>query len=163
MRKRDLDLFTKYGVNNAEGVKVAEKINGKWVATKPYKTWKNMMYRCSGNKKGYDGVTVCNEWSDYDGFYKWFIQHDYEGAELDKDWLVKGNRHYSPETCVMMPQKINRMLHPTTYKAGDSEKTKGQFFSKAIGVADGLKIMGGVLGKTLISDEAYNAVLNYKY
>lgn len=168
MRKFEFDLFTRLGINTAKDIKVSEKINGKWKATKAYKTWKNMMYRCSGRKKGYDGVSVCSDWIDYKNFHKWFIEHDYEGAELDKDWLIKGNKTYSPQTCLMMPRRLNRMLHPNQKcnYLNDEEAVKRHKivnFSRAMGVADGLKIEGSVLGKTLISDEAYNAVLNYQY
>lgn len=77
----------------------------------------NMMNRCYGkNKKTcYDGCSVCEEWkNDFEAFYTW-VQENYYEVEgekmcLDKDILIKGNKVYSPDTCVFVPAYINNMM-----------------------------------------------------
>ena len=88
--------------------------NGK--DTKCYDTWRSMHMRCYDHKyqdkhSTYKDCTVCKEWNNYQEFAKWDNENYYEvGNEimtLDKDILCKGNKVYSPETCIYVPQSIN--------------------------------------------------------
>lgn len=86
---------------------------------KEYNTWKNMLARCFDAKHkekrpAYQDVTCCEEWLLYDNFYEWL--HNQENFDkwlngehwcLDKDILLKGNKIYSPETCCLVPNRIN--------------------------------------------------------
>lgn len=62
----------------------------------------------------YKDCTICEEWKDLCLFEKWYLENEYrlkkDKLEIDKDFLICGNKHYSPETCVLLPQKINRTL-----------------------------------------------------
>ena len=75
-----------------------------------------MMQRCYGNENRptYKDVFVCEEWHNFQNFAKWFDDNYYEindeMIELDKDILFKGNKIYSPETCVFAPQPINLLF-----------------------------------------------------
>jgi hypothetical protein len=74
------------------------------------KIWAGMQIRC-GKVKAYLDCTVA--WESSDAFRAWAIKQpgfNIEGFELDKDILVKGNRVYSPETCVFVPLEINSLL-----------------------------------------------------
>ena len=84
-----------------------------------YSTWYDMLRRCYNEKAdnyrwyGGSGITVCEEWHNYSNFKKWYYENIYESDEklnLDKDILVKGNKIYSPETCIFVPQKINLLF-----------------------------------------------------
>lgn len=88
--------------------------NGK--LTKCYNTWYNMLQRCYDEKyhekySTYKGCEVNNELLCYQNFGDWFIDNYYEieGQKmcLDKDILVKGNKIYSPDTCIFVPERIN--------------------------------------------------------
>lgn len=86
---------------------------------KAYLVWRCMLDRCYGKsvqKKQwtYIGCTVCDEWLVYSRFKKWFDKNYFEGAELDKDILVEGNREYSPKFCVMVPSKLNLLFGNAT-------------------------------------------------
>ena len=81
--------------------------NGKH--TKCYEVWLSMLRRCYDHKyqekhSTYKDCTVCKEWHDFQVFAQWFYEHYYEleneRMTLDKDILCKGNKVYSPETCV---------------------------------------------------------------
>ena len=91
--------------------------NGK--TTKCYETWQGMHERCYDSKcqekhPTYKGCKVCKEWNNYQEFAKWDNENYYEVGdermELDKDILCKGNKVYSPETCVYVPQRINKLF-----------------------------------------------------
>ena len=88
--------------------------NGK--ITKCYDAWRQMLRRCYDSKYHekyytYKGCEVHNELLCYQNFGEWFMDNYYEidGEKmcLDKDILVKGNKIYSPETCVFVPNNIN--------------------------------------------------------
>ena len=92
--------------------KVSE--NGKH--TKAYEIWKAMLKRCYNsyclNKQPtYTDCYVCELWHCYQNFAKWYEKEIYECKDekmcLDKDILIKGNKIYSPETCVFVPNRIN--------------------------------------------------------
>lgn len=78
-----------------------------------YKTWARMMTRCysESSTKLYKDCYVCDEWHNYSNFKKWFDKNYYnvyvKRMDLDKDILVKGNKLYSPNTCIFVPHDIN--------------------------------------------------------
>lgn len=91
--------------------------NGK--PTKCYNAWHNMLKRCyyfnyQEKNTTYANCTVCKEWHDFQVFAEWYYSHFYEIENemmtLDKDILHKGNKVYSPETCVFVPQSINKLF-----------------------------------------------------
>lgn len=62
----------------------------------------------------YKDCVICDEWHSLYNFNKWYMQNHYliagERMELDKDILVKGNKIYSPDTCVFVPKRINTLI-----------------------------------------------------
>jgi hypothetical protein len=116
---------------------------------KKQQLWNNMFTRCYNanyhkERPGYAECTICDEWLDENtgkqAFYD-FVDENYytlesgECVELDKDILVKGNKIYSPETCIFVPQSINAMFEHSTGKEGKDlpigvtyiEKTKKHY------------------------------------
>ena len=82
---------------------------------KSYKVWHGMITRCYSEEfkkknPSYLQCSVCEEWLTYSNFKKWFDENYREGCDLDKDVLVKGNKVYSPCTCVFIPHRINTLL-----------------------------------------------------
>lgn len=90
--------------------------------TKSYDTWRSMMSRCYSKnyqheKPTYAGCTVCKEWHNFQNFAKWFESYYIEGFELDKDIIFKGNKWYSPITCMFVSQNDNAIkAHAKSYK-----------------------------------------------
>lgn len=82
-----------------------------------YNKWKGAIER-SYNKRyqslrpTYIGCTVHPDWHCYQNFADWFEENCYsvDDCELDKDLLFKGNKIYSPDTCCLIPKKINSVL-----------------------------------------------------
>ena len=84
-----------------------------------YRDWVDMIQRCYDpyrlNKyPTYRDCFVCEEWHCFQNFAKWYEENYYEcnGEKmcLDKDILIKGNKIYSPETCIFVPDRINLLF-----------------------------------------------------
>lgn len=95
-----------FGINDLDDITTNEP---------SYLHWREMIKRCYDEKRlkkhpNYIGCTVCEEWRYFSNFKKWFDDNYVEGWALDKDILVKGNRHYSPQTCAFVPQVINSLF-----------------------------------------------------
>lgn len=91
-----------------------------------YKRWKEMIGRCYCesvvlySSYGGRGVTVCDEWLNYQNFAKWWDEN-YLGEEfdLDKDIIHKNSKQYSPENCCFLPREINLALTTRRSQRGD--------------------------------------------
>lgn len=76
-----------------------------------YSRWINLLRREKSDPNVYAGVTICDEWYTYSTFKAWITSHDdWENLQIDKDLIVPGNKHYSPQTCAMIPAHINRFM-----------------------------------------------------
>ena len=113
-----------YGVGIL-GTKHQAKING--VKTKEYALWQCMLGRCYSDKSKkkyptYEGCEVSDNFKSYEYFYEWChkqIGFNNEGWHLDKDLLIKGNKVYSEDSCVFIPQEINKVLVKSTASRGE--------------------------------------------
>lgn len=94
-----------------------------------YDYWKSMLRRCYDEKalkrdSTYEDKYVCEEWHNYQTFAKWFDENYYECndgyvMDLDKDILNKGNKIYSPETCIFVSHRINTLFTKRNSCRGD--------------------------------------------
>ncbi|MEK5765992.1 hypothetical protein [Acinetobacter schindleri] len=104
----------------------ATKVNGK--SLKEYDLWNAMLQRCygdvrQGKQPTYIGCSVSDNFKYYPYFKKWCsvqIGFNLDGFALDKDLLSKGNKIYSEDTCVFIPQEINNLITK-------NEKSRGEF------------------------------------
>lgn len=71
--------------------------------------WRSMRERC-GKDSHYLDVVVCEDWKEYANFEGWSSRFVYEGMELDKDIILRGNRVYGPEFCSYVPRWLNLVL-----------------------------------------------------
>ena len=90
--------------------------------TKEYKIWCSMLQRCFDEKTKekwfvYNDAICCEEWLLFENFYNWLHEQDNfkqwidgEKWDIDKDILIKGNKIYSPETCLLIPHNINSLF-----------------------------------------------------
>ena len=93
-----------------------------------YNCWKGMLMRCYSDKyqekhQTYKGCYVCADWLFYPNFKEWYDKSYYEidnkTSQLDKDILVKGNKVYSPDTCVFVPNFINKLFIKSQNSRGE--------------------------------------------
>ena len=84
-----------------------------------YPAWFNMIKRCYKKQKSYDDESyddciVDKEWHNFQNFAKWYEENMYvcdERLVIDKDIKLHGNRMYSKEYCMLLPEKINLLFH----------------------------------------------------
>ena len=121
---KDPYLPSVHGVG-VSGTKYPSTING--VITKEYDLWQNMLRRCYSDiyKKKYPTYESCeasDKFKSYEYFYEWChnqIGFVNQGWHLDKDLLIKGNKVYSEDSCVFIPQGINKVLTKCTASRGE--------------------------------------------
>ena len=91
--------------------------------TRLYHIWDNMKRRCINPQNpgfriyGERGITVCEEWMEFQPFYDWSIANGYDDIlQLDRRNNDKG---YSPDNCRWTTSKVNgrnkRSNRPITY------------------------------------------------
>lgn len=93
------------------------KENGKRKQNPAYSIWGVMHRRCYSEnylmrQPTYVGCEVREDWHDYQEFADFYHRDVYrrDGWALDKDYLVEGNKIYSIDTCVFVPQELNNFI-----------------------------------------------------
>lgn len=101
--------------------------NGKH--TDEYKIWHGVLERCYDPKfqekhPTYKGCELNNNWLNFQNAAKWIEDNYYEvpgeQMHLDKDILCKRNKVYSRETCIFVPQRINKLFTKCDKARGDN-------------------------------------------
>lgn len=94
-----------------------------------YSIWESMLkrvYKWDRKKvknQCYAAVTISDEWHNLQNFAAWChtqVGFNVEGFHLEKDLLVKGNKHYSCDYCVFVPMEINMALTKRASERGDT-------------------------------------------
>ena len=113
-----------HGVGYNDG-KYKAIIDGK--TTSIYGKWQRMLGRCYDEKSliakpTYNGCEVSDNFKSYSLFYEWYVKQigfSNTNWQLDKDLLIKGNKLYSEDTCVLLPKEINTMIVKNDARRGD--------------------------------------------
>lgn len=162
--------------------------------TQEYVSWTGILSRCYYNQEKYPAYfgicSVCDEWLEFQKFAKWFDENKYECEErlhVDKDILNPDCKEYSPENCLLVPQRINALFisHnpkldglPHGITLGAFGRYKASYGSKSLGVfntyqeaceryiaAKTTNIRNVAIeykSKNAIPDIVYDAMMNYK-
>ena len=141
-----------------------------WEDQRVYDLWKDMMRRCYNEEyrwknSSYAGCSVCEEWHVSTNFKDWVNKQDCIGKELDKDILMRGNKVYSPETCVFIDKKINVFLVGSEITRGnypvgvDLIKRTGKFRARCWN-NNGSRVH---IGLFTTPEEAHEAWRKFKY
>ena len=87
------------------------KHKDKFVQTRLGRLHNNVTQR-PGSNKSYADVTISEEFKDPQKFCDWAVQQPGWGLgySLDKDVLIRGNREYSADACVFLPQAVNTAI-----------------------------------------------------
>jgi hypothetical protein len=128
-------LIKGVGINDAPYI-VSTRLDGKKVLCPFYSVWMNMLERCYGSRyqarcPTYRGCSVCTEWITFTNFKSWMEVRDWKGMQLDKDFLVIGNKVYSPDTCIFVTHSLNKLMNSRENARGDC--SLGVTYNKALG------------------------------
>lgn len=86
--------------------------------TDAYRKWHDMLCRIYREKELqkrplYQVVSVCDEWLNFQNFAEWYYENlinTDEEIHIDKDIIHGEQKIYSPETCCLVPRKINTLF-----------------------------------------------------
>lgn len=144
------------------------KIEGKNISCPYYSKWMAMIRRCYSSHSllkhpTYKDCTVCEEWLTFSNFKRWMEKQDWKGKQLDKDIIIPNNKVYSPQTCVFVNHRVNKLLL-------DSGKSRG-VYKQGVYIQNGKFIArcnngtGGsnFLGHFPTEAQAYEAYVTYKH
>lgn len=99
-------------VINDANYAVTNSVGGKRTHCPFYIRWKNVTGRViKDHDRSYDSAKIVEDWLVFSKFKSWMQTQDWQGKELDKDILIKGNQLYGPETCVFVPRRLNTLLN----------------------------------------------------
>lgn len=99
-------------------------------STKAYDAWLKIFLRAYKEEwhkiePTYSECEVTEEWWDFQNFAKWFYDNYHEipgySIQVDKDWIVFGNKTYNPKYCELVPSIINTCILSHT-KTHDENK-----------------------------------------
>lgn len=142
------------------GVKYPAKVNGK--ITKEYYTWKNILVDCYNDKN----TSCCNEWLLYENFYEWLHeQENFDKFLNGKGWIVtkniiKNNNIYSPDTCFLVSQNVNRLFTKRELNTDVSENVLQSYKEHMENIIK--KIAKEEYENYNIVKECYNAMIRYE-
>lgn len=158
-----------HGINDVP-FKTSIYLNGKSLKHPAYAQWCGILRRCfseSHNKQWntYKDCTISEDWLYFSNYLKWWKKFYKEGYEVDKDILIEGNKHYSEETCVMVPDWLNSFIlrggstANRKYKMGVvKHKGRNRYQAQCNHFGQGTKYIGCFHTE----DEAHETWLQYK-
>ncbi len=138
---------------------------------KENQTWQNMKKRCYDKKyhnmrPTYKDCNLCEEWKCFTNFKEWYNKNYYkvdnERMCLDKDILIKGNKLYSPNTCIFVPARINSLFTKTNKKRGNLPIGVYSYKSKFKVQCNNKNGKRTFLGYYNTKEEAFNAYKEFK-
>jgi hypothetical protein len=111
-----------------------------------HRHWDKMLARSYTGEYGgaYDNTEVCEGWLSFRTFSKWYEKNNYgeELLELDKDIKGGDSNIYSPQTCLLVPKRLNVLFsgskgNSTGLPKGVWKTPNGKYTGKVSGVSYG--------------------------
>lgn len=123
------------GVNDADYI-VCPTLPGGKISCPAYSSWRNMLMRVFSDayrakQPTYAGCSVCSEWLSFMTYRSWWLLNYKQDFHLDKDFITPGNKHYSPDNCIFIPQWLSAIVSGHDAKRGDNPI--GVIFDKRYG------------------------------
>lgn len=140
--------------------------------TTTYQIWSGLFKRCYNPTRddyyryGGKGVTVCDEWHNFQNFAEWyesslkeFPNHYKTKFEIDKD--LKSGLIYSPDNCVLIPYKLNNFITNNSFESGMGYVKNGKSKITTTISMLGKQVFIGDFTKQSDADKYYNIAKNY--
>lgn len=154
------------GTGIYEKGKYAVQINNR--TTKEYALWTSMLERCYSIKcqmryPTYIGCTASENFKNFQYFAEWCnnqIGFNVDKYQLDKDLIIYGNKLYSEDTCVFVPQSLNSFLTSCkstrgAYPTGVYYNARDRKFVARISDGTGTRVHLGYYTTPELAFEAY--------
>lgn len=120
-----------------------------------YSCWKSLIRRVFSldfqeKNPTYEGCTIEHSWIRFSEFHSWAKTKNYQGNQIDKDLLTRGNRHYGPNTCVFVSHAVNSFLTERANSRGDwpigvyFHKASGKFMARCNDCVDQKRLYLGI-------------------
>lgn len=139
--------------------------------TNLYARWKAILQRCYSESwksryPTYRECTIAKEWLNFQNFADWVtsqVGYNEKDWQIDKDFLLEGNKHYGPDTCALIPQRVNKLMVGTN---GSNGLPRGVSWHSRYG-AYGATCRDGsnrevFLGRFKTAQEAFDAYKKFK-
>lgn len=115
-------MISGFGVNDAPYA-TKQTINGKVVRCPAYLCWVNMIHRVHSElvlsmRPTYSGASICDDWSSFMEFRRWWAINQVDGWHLDKD-ILSPLKIYSPDSCIFIPPRLNSFVVDCGKSRGD--------------------------------------------
>ena len=134
-----------------------------------YAVWRGLFQRCYNQKNfhkqpTYSNCQVDEQWYNFQNFAQWYEENYYkvknEEMHLDKDILNKGNKIYSPNNCIFVPERINTLFVKNTKRRGALPigvyEQNGKYIAQLSTHIDGKRVKRS-LGSYYTPQSAFNA------
>ena len=117
-------LVCNMGINDLEFKAVYVNVIGNSIRHPMYVAWWSMLNRCSKGISDkyptYLGVHCSDDFKSCSNFAKWGKDKYQQNYVLDKDLLLRGNKLYSRDTSLFIPQEVNKFLITRTLHRSNS-------------------------------------------
>lgn len=120
-RKIQLNTIMGYGTNDSDYLTQYPSLSGTNLMCLYYQAYCDMFKRVyNGKRVWYIGCSVSSEWRLFSEFRQFLINNNYQkGMVVDKDIKIVGNRVYSPDHCLIIPQELNKFFNNSISSCGD--------------------------------------------
>jgi len=134
--------------------------------------WKSMFRRANNacNKIAYVGASVDEKWKNFSSFTEWYEANkhpDNTSPVLDKDFILQGNRVYSPDRCLVVTDRLNRFIVGSVFKSkkgclptGVKKVYSMEGLYRVSISLDGTSIDVGLFDSLSLAEEAYRVAKN---
>lgn len=163
-RFKDATIASVYGVGFL-GIKMRSKPD-----PLNLQVWVRMLQRCYDPNSQYyylyggSGVSVCEEWHNFQNFSNWAIAVKFREDKwhIDKDIIHRGNKVYCPDFCSFVPGEVNSIVVDSRNKTVGSGLPPGVDFSKKLGKYRARICLFGKTRNLGFSDDPMELFLKYK-
>ena len=125
-QRKNIPKFTRAKLRKpVYGVGINDVFEVGFTGGKIWKMWQQMIRRTGrrdpklDHYENYKDCTMDESWFQLSVFREWVESFDnWQEKEIDKDLLIEGNKHYSPDTCLMVNPIWNSLFKPHAAKGG---------------------------------------------